>query len=122
MSQLRNRDACLTLSDDSDRNREFLMKRLIGAILVAAAFGFSVPATIDQAAAAPQAKSAVAQGATDIGARRYYRHHHYRHYGYRPYYRPAYQPYYYARPHYYRPYPYYAPAPFPFGLGFGPFW
>jgi len=58
--------------------------------------------------------------ATDLSARRRYRHH-YRHV-YRPYYRPYYyaRPYYYERPYYYRPYPYYAPAPFFFGFGFGP--
>ena len=93
------------------------MKRLIGAALVATAFVFAAPATIDRAAAAPQAKSAVTQDVTDLSARRYYRRH-YQHYGYRPYYQPSY----YARPYYYRPYPHYAPAPFPFGLGFGPFW
>lgn len=32
------------------------------------------------------------------------------------------EPYYYARPTYYRPYPYASPAPFTFGFGFGPFW
>ncbi|SDO27879.1 hypothetical protein [Afipia sp. GAS231] len=93
------------------------MKRLIGAALVAGAFVFATPATIDQVAAAPQAKSAVTRDPIDISARRHYRHHD-RHYGYRTYDRS----YYYARPYYYRPYPYYAPAPFPFGLGFGPFW
>ena len=97
------------------------MKRLIGATLVAGAFVFAVPATIDRVAAAPQAKSVVTRGATDISSRRHYRRH-YQHYGYRPYYRSHYQPYYYARPSYYRPYPYYGPAPFPFGIGFGPFW
>jgi hypothetical protein len=59
-------------------------------------------------------------GATDFSAQRYDR----RYYGngYRPHYRPYYRPYYYARPSYYRPYPYSVPAPFPFGLGFGPYW
>lgn len=97
------------------------MKRLIGAALVAGAL--AGPSAINQAVAAtPQVKaqSFATKAATDFSARRYYRHH-YRHYGYRAY-RPYYQPYYYARPYYYRPYPYYAPAPFPFGLGFGPFW
>ncbi len=35
---------------------------------------------------------------------------------------PHYQPYYYGRPVYYRPYPYQTPAPFTFGIGFGPSW
>jgi hypothetical protein len=81
------------------------------------------------AAASPRAgvHEIDASKATDLSARRRYRHH-YR-YGYRRYYRP----YYYARPtyyrpypYYYRPYPYYAAAPFPFGLGIGfgvgPWW
>ena len=38
------------------------------------------------------------------------------------YYRPYYRPYYYDRPVYYRPYPYHSPAPFTFGIGFGPAW
>ena len=84
-----------------------------------ATFLFAGSATINPAlAAAPQVKAQTAgvSDATDVSARRYYRHH-YR-YGYRPYYRP----YYYARPYYYRPYPYYTPAPFTFGFNFGPFW
>ena len=66
-----------------------------------------------------KAQTSAISGATDFSARRHYRRHYY---GYRPYYQPYYRPCYYARPYYYRPYPYYAPAPFPFGLGFGPFW
>jgi hypothetical protein len=103
-----------------DPVQEFIMKHLIGSALVAGALAFAGPAAIHQAAAATpqaQAQSSATKAATDFSARRTYRRH-YRHYGYRPYY----QPYYYARPYYYRPYPYYAPAPFPFGLGFGPFW
>ena len=94
------------------------MKTLMCAVLVASLFALAGPAAVDPAAAASQVKVQTAgSGATDLSARRYYRHRHY-HYGYRPYY----QPYYYARPYYYRPYPYYAPAPFMFGFGFGPFW
>jgi hypothetical protein len=94
------------------------MKTLIGAAIVTAAVALAGPVAIDPAAAASaqiKAKTAGASGATDLGARRYYRHHRY---GYRPYYRPHY----YARPYYYRPYPYYLPVPFVFGFGFGPFW
>ena len=100
------------------------MKRWIGAVVFASALAVAGPAAINSAtAAAPQMKAQTAgsSDATDISARRYYRRYH--RYGYyRPYNR--YQPYpsYYARPYYYRPYPYYAQAPFPFGLGFGPFW
>jgi hypothetical protein len=99
------------------------MKRWIGAAIVAGALAFAGPAAINSAAAAvPQIKAQAAgvSGATDFSAQRYHRR--YYRYGYRPYYRPYYQPYYYARPQYYRPYPYYVPAPFPFGLGFGPLW
>jgi hypothetical protein len=34
--------------------------------------------------------------------------------------RPPYEPHYYARPYHYRPYPY--GVPYPFVLGFGPWW
>ena len=40
------------------------------------------------------------------------------HYADRRYDRPVYE----HRPEYYRPYPYVLPAPFPLGLGFGPWW
>jgi hypothetical protein len=89
------------------------MKILIGAAVVAGALALASPGVIDSAAAAGVSANHASQ-ATDISARRHYRH--YYRYGYRPYYRP----YYYARPYYYRPYPYYAPAPFIFGFGFGP--
>lgn len=95
------------------------MKRWIGAAVFAGALAFAGPAAINSAAAgAPQIKTQTVglSGATEFSAQRYNRR--YYRYGYRPYY----QPYYYARPQYYRPYPYYAPAPFPFGLGFGPLW
>lgn len=95
------------------------MKNLIGVAAVAGALALTGAVAINPAAAAsPQIKMQIAgaSGATDLGARRYYRHH-YR-YDDRPYYRPQY----YARPYYYRPYPYYLPAPFPLGLGFGPLW
>jgi len=99
------------------------MTRVLGLATIGAMLALAVPATIDPAAAAsPQtrAQTAGVSDATDLSARRYHRR--YYRYGYRPYYRPYYRPHYYARPYYYRPYPYYAPAPFPFGLGFGPFW
>ena len=110
------------------------MRSLISAALVAGALAIAGLGMIGSASAAPQANAQTAgtSGATDFSAqRRYYRHHgyyrpYYRpYYGayYRPYYRPYhYRPYYYARPVYYRPYPYYSPAPFTFGIGFGPFW
>jgi poly(3-hydroxybutyrate) depolymerase len=88
------------------------MKRLIGAAVVAGALAWAGPASITPAAASPQMKAAGTSDTTDLSARRYYRR----------YYRPYYRPYYYARPYYYRPYPYVLPAPFPLGLGFGPFW
>ncbi|HEY2213274.1 MAG TPA: hypothetical protein VGH62_17000 [Bradyrhizobium sp.] len=100
------------------------MTKWIGAAILALTMMLGGSAAINPAAAAPS-QAAVAQKpgalqATDLSARRRYRH--YYRYGYRPYYRP----YYYGRPFYYRPYPYYAPAPFPFGFGFGfgfgPWW
>ncbi len=99
------------------------MRTLIGAAVVAGVLAFAGPAAINSAAASPQMKAQTAgpSAATDISARRHYRH--YQHDGYYRLY-DRYRPYpsYYARPHYYRPYPYYAPAPFIFGFGFGPFW
>jgi hypothetical protein len=109
--------------DEREDQKEFVMKRWIGVAVFASALAVAGPAAINSAAAgAPQikAQAAAVSGATDFSAQRYHRR--YYRYGYRPYYRPYYQPYYYARPQYYRPYPYYAPAPFPFGLGFGPLW
>jgi len=94
------------------------MKRLIGAALVAGALVVAGTATIGPLAAAPQAQRAGTSDATDFSAHRHVRRP-YRHYGY---YRPHYRPYYYNRPVYYRPYPYDAPAPFIFGIGFGPVW
>ena len=109
------------------------MKTWIGAAVVTigvsfGALAFACPAAMGSTAA-PASTARVQTGAsltanspeaTDLSARRRYRHH-YR-YAYRPHYRPYYypQPYYYARPYYYRPYPYDAPAPFFFGFGFGP--
>jgi hypothetical protein len=96
------------------------MKSLIGAAFVASALVVAGSAAISPVAAAPQTKaqSAGTSDVTDFSAHRYNRRY-YRHYGY---YRPYYRPYYYNRPVYYRPYPYDAPAPFTFGIGFGPFW
>ena len=100
------------------------MKSMIGAAFVAGALVVACPVAINPAAAAPPVKTQTAgtSDATDFSAQRYHRRY-YRHYGYyRPYYRPHYRSYYYGRPAYYRPYPYYAPAPFTFGIGFGPSW
>lgn len=100
------------------------MRRWFGPALLAVTLMFGGSTAINPAAAAPvqaAAQTPAMPKATDISARRHYRHYHYR-YVYRPYYRP----YYYARPYYYRPYPYYAPyyapAPFPFAFGFGWGW
>ena len=111
------RDCCAQL----DRmEQESAMKRLIASAFVAGALVFAGSAAINPAAAAPQAKTqnAGASDATDFSAHRHHRRYH-RHYGH---YRPHYRPYYYGRPVYYRPYPYSAPAPFTFGIGFGPSW
>ena len=110
----------LSVISDIWINEESDMRSLIGAAFVAGALAVTGPGAIDSAAAAPQAKAqrAGTSDATDFSAHRYVRRH-YRHYGY---YRPHYRPYYYNRPVYYRPYPYDAPAPFIFGIGFGPVW
>jgi hypothetical protein len=96
------------------------MRSLISAALVAGALAIAGLGAIDSAVAAPQAGAHIAgtSDATDFSAHRHHRRY-YRHHGY---YRPYYRPYYYARPVYYRPYPYDTPAPFIFGIGFGPFW
>jgi len=84
------------------------------------AFGSPVATGSSAALAAPaRFKTAASQTAnspkaTDLSARRRYRHH------YRYADRPVYRPYYYDRPYYYRPYPYDAPLPFFLGFGFGP--
>jgi hypothetical protein len=95
------------------------MKSLIGAAFVAGALAVGGQAAISPVAAAPQAKtqSAGTSDATDFSAHRHVRRHH--RYGY---YRPHDRSYYYNRPVYYRPYPYDTPAPFIFGIGFGPLW
>lgn len=54
-----------------------------------------------------------AREATDLSARRRYRHYHYHHYAYRPYY--------YGGPYYYGPGPFFPFVPF-FGFGWGPYW
>lgn len=97
------------------------MRPLLGMAVVGAALALSGPAAVAASNKVPQAISQAAKSdATDFSAhRRHYRHGprpDYRHSAYRPY------PDYYARPVYYRPYPYVAPAPFVFGIGYGPFW
>jgi hypothetical protein len=96
------------------------MTKWIGAAMLALTLMLGSSAAMNPAAAAALSQAAVqkpeSSQATDLGARRRYRHHD--RYGYRP----SYRPYYYDRPSYYRPYPYYAPAPFPFGVGFGTWW
>jgi hypothetical protein len=101
--------------EDPEQEKELVMKRLIGAAVVAAVLALAAPAALNPAAAASPlvtTQTAGTSDSTDFSARRHYRR----------YYRPYYQPYYYARPTYYRPYPYLLPAPFPLGIGFGPFW
>jgi hypothetical protein len=96
------------------------MKGPMTTVLVAAALMLSGLAAITAASAAPRAKiqNAGTSDATDFSAHR----HHRRYYRHRGHYRPKDLPYYYGRPSYYRPYPYQTPAPFTFGIGFGPSW
>jgi hypothetical protein len=100
---------------------ESFMTKWFGAAILVATLMLAGPAAIKSAAASPSAgvSATHVSKATDLSARRRYRHYH--RYGYRRYYRP-YHPSYYARPYYYRPYPYYAPPPFTFGFGIGPWW
>jgi hypothetical protein len=92
------------------------MTKWIGAAIVAFGLMFNGAAAIGRATAAtpPQAvaQAPQARSATDLSARRRYRHHD------RYADRPPYRPYYYDRPYYYAPVPF-----FPFlGLGYGPWW
>jgi hypothetical protein len=91
------------------------MRRWVGAIILAVLISGG-SATIHSAAAASRhatAQKPEASQAMDLSARR--RTHHYVS---RSYDRPHYD----DRPETYRLYPYVLPAPFPFGLGFGPWW
>jgi len=92
------------------------MMRWIGAIVLAFTLTFSGSATIHSAAAQAEVQKPQKpqpSKATDLSAR-----HRTQRYADRRYDRPVYD----DRPEYYRPYPYVLPAPFPFGLGFGPWW
>jgi hypothetical protein len=106
------------------KHEELAMKTFIGAAVVAGGLALAgLAATQPAAAASPKAgvQAIDVSKATDLSARRRYRHH-YR-YIYRGYHRPYYlarPTYYRPYPYYYRPYPYYAAAPFPFGVGFSP--
>jgi len=90
------------------------------AFVLAGALALAAPAAINADAAAPQTQvqRAGTSEATDFSAHRHVRRYHRQH----SYDRPYYQPPYYDRPVYYRPYPYISPAPFTFGIGFGPKW
>jgi hypothetical protein len=84
----------------------------------------SIAATSSLPYAAPQAFNASTRP-TDVSARGHVRRYHrYYHSGYRPsrYGHGPYYPRYYARPYYYEPSPSYAPLPFGFSFGFGPWW
>jgi hypothetical protein len=104
----------------------------ISAVVSAATVILVSSARIEPAAAASASASAIpvsqptrsAANATDISAR-HRSHQHSYHHGYRHYRYGAYSPYYsryYARPYYYEPDPYYAPLPFGFSFGIGPWW
>ena len=96
------------------------MRTWLSAAFVAAALIVVGPGATGKAAAASSVKTdgAGASAATDFGAHRHHGRHH-RHARHSRPYSPAY---YYARPVFYRPYPYQTPAPFIFGIGFGPAW
>jgi hypothetical protein len=109
--------------------QESSMSKWFGPVVLALALIFAISALKAAAAGTSQAalrqqatsQQAISQeaisDATDIGSRRQHRRLlHGDATG--PYYRPTY----YDRPQYYRPYPYNVPAPFVFGIGFGPWW
>jgi hypothetical protein len=95
------------------------MKCSIAAATLAVALVLAGPASVQSlAASGSDDKAARAdRPATDFSSRRIYRTP-------RRIYDRAYgpPPTYYGRPVYYRPYPYILPAPFPLGIGFGPYW
>jgi hypothetical protein len=93
--------------------KETFMMRWIGAVVLAFTLMFSGSAAIHSAAAQAHVQKSRASKATDPTA-----WHRTQRYADRRYDRPVY----YDRPETYRPYPYVLPAPFPFGLGFGPWW
>jgi hypothetical protein len=84
------------------------------ATLAAAGIVALAPSSATPAAAASQAVARPPSAqTTDFGARRQSRHVDVRR-------TQPYEPRYYARPYYYRPYPY--RVPYPFVLGYGPWW
>jgi hypothetical protein len=87
--------------------------RRIGAVVLAFTLTFSGSAAIHSVAAQAIVQKPQASKATDLSARQRTQR-----YIDRRYDRPSYD----DRPEYYRPYPYVLPAPFPLGLGFGPWW
>ena len=93
------------------------MRSWIAAAFVAGALVVFGPA-VNPAVAAPKKQDADATRSTNFSAHR----HHRRHHSHDGHHRRHDQPYYYGRPIYYRPYPYQSPAPFTFGIGFGPSW
>lgn len=88
------------------------MKTLLAMAAIVVALASSDPPAVVAAENVAQAKAHA--GVSDFSAQRRHR----RHVGYRTY-TPIY---YYARPVYYRPYPYTVPAPFVFGIAYGPRW
>jgi hypothetical protein len=89
------------------------MMRSIGAVVLAFTLMFGSSAAIHSAAAQAVVQKPQPSKPTDPSAR-----HRTQRYADRRYDRPVYD----DRPEYYRPYPYVLPAPFPLGLGFGPWW
>jgi hypothetical protein len=92
------------------------MSRRFVRSLLAMTLMLGAPTAIKSAAAKPLQAAVpepLTSEATDTTSRRHHRHPDNAH-------RPYHQPYYYARPYYYRPYPYDVPAPFVFGFGFAP--
>jgi hypothetical protein len=94
------------------------MVKCFAAILLTFILTLGGWTSFNSAAASPLQAAAQWPGsskATDVSSRRHHGPSHHRHID-RLYHRPSY----YDRPYLYRPYPYASPAPFVFGLGFGP--
>jgi uncharacterized membrane protein YfcA len=93
---------------------------LVGATLLCAFAIIATPATAATVDHKMRAASTATAAPTDISAaRRHYRYVDNRWRVVRPY--PTYGVYG-PRPHYYRPWPYYVPFPFGFGVGFDPYY
>jgi len=94
------------------------VKRWFGPAFLSGALALAAPMVLVAAPADAASQKVDAAKTGDPSARSY--HGRLDRFGYGTGHTPY--PCYCARPYYYRPYPYSSPAPFIFGLGFGPLW